>query len=143
MHTIISRALDAICLERDDQKYSASFDAVSALVKEFGEQGLAERLFSEIPRTVPFELVAELFEFLTWQTEDNGGAIHQTFENWLRDGTDSRKILIALNSGVYPFRDDQEMEQVLSQLVQTNARVAGRCQEVIQARKKQSDKGLT
>lgn len=143
MHKIISQALDTICLERDNQKYSASFDAVSAIVKEFGEQGLAERLFSEIPRTVPVEIVAELFEFLTWKTEDNGGAIHQTLENWLRDGTDSRKLLIALNSGVYLFKDDREMEQVLSQLMQTNARVAARCKEVLQARKGQNDKGQT
>lgn len=135
MLPIISTALDAICLERDDQKFSASFDAVSALLKEFGKQGLAERLFSEIPRSVPFELVAELFDFLAWQTEDNGGAIHRTIEDWLREGTDNRKMLIALNLEIYPFTDDKEMVQVLSHLAETNARIAGRCKEIIQARK--------
>jgi len=135
MLPIISTALDAICLERDDQKYVASFDAVSALVKEFGEQGLAERVFSEIPRTVPFELVAELFDLLAWQTEDNGGAIHRTIEEWLREASDNRKMLIALNSGIYPFIDDEEMERVLSHLATTNARISGRCKEILQARK--------
>ena len=75
MHPVISAALDAICLERDDQKYSASFDAVVAVVREFGERDLANVLFSEIPRTVPFELVAELFDLLAWQTNDNGASV--------------------------------------------------------------------
>jgi hypothetical protein len=134
MLPIISNALDAICLERDDRKYSASFEAASAIIKEFGEQGLAERIFSEIPRTIPFELVAELFELLMWQTEDNGGAIHTIIEDWLREGTDNRKMLIALNSGIYPFTDDEEMERVLSRLAATNIRISGRCKEIIQMR---------
>lgn len=143
MSPIISKSLDAICVERDDQRYSASFHAVSTLIEKLGEHDLAERLFQEIPRTVPFELVAELFDLLTWQTEDNGGAIHRTLEDWLRDGTDNRKILIALNSGVYPFKDRREMERILSHIAEKNTRVASRCLEVIQARKVQNSRGRT
>lgn len=136
MHPIISSALQAICRERDDQQYSESFDAVSALVQEFGEKDLAERLFSEIPRTVPFEIVAELFELLVWQTDDNGAAIHRTIEGWLREGVDNRKLLIALNLGTYPFIDHEEMERVLSNLAEVNPRVSDRCKKVIQSRRR-------
>jgi hypothetical protein len=136
MHPVTLNAIQAICLERDDGQYSASFDAVSALVQEFGEQGLAERLFSEIPRTVPFEIVAELFDFLAWQTNDNGAAIHRTIEGWLREGRDNRKLLIALNSEAYLFIDDEEMERILSHLAETNPRVSDRCKELIQSRRR-------
>jgi hypothetical protein len=136
MHSVISAALDAICLERDDQKYSLSFETAAAVVTEFGEPDLANILFSEIPRTVPFELVAELFDLLTWQTDDNGGSIHSTIETWLREGTDNRKLLIALHLDVYPFTNGDEMEKVLSQLAETNTRVSSRCKELIQSRRK-------
>ena len=135
MHPVISAALDAICLERDDQRYSASFDTAAAVVSEFGEPDLANILFSEIPRTVPFELVAELFDLLAWQTNDNGASITRTIEAWLREGTDNRKLLIALHLEVYPFIEDAEMERVLSHLAETNVRVSARCKELIQSRR--------
>ena len=135
MHPVISAALDAICLERDDHKYSVSFDATAAIVKEFGEQDLANFLFSEIPRKIPFELVAELFDFLAWQTTDNGAAMQRTAEKWLQDGTDNRRLLIALNLEAYPFIDQIEMEQVLSSLAEKNHRVAARCKHLIRSRR--------
>jgi len=135
MHPVISAALDAICLERDDQQYSASFDTAAAVASEFGEPDLANILFSEIPRTVPFELVAELFNLLAWQTNDNGASVTRTIETWLREGTDNRKLLIALHLDVYPFIDDEEMERVLSHLAETNVRVSARCKELIRSRR--------
>jgi len=134
MHPTLSSALEAICRERDDQKYAESYDAVEALLDEFGEDRLAERLFDEIPRTVPFELVAELFELLAWQTNDNGSAIHRVIEEWLIDGSDNRKLLVALNLGAYPFIDCQQMEHVLSALAEKNVRVSARCMDLIRSR---------
>jgi hypothetical protein len=132
MHKIISAALDAICLERDNKKYSASFDAAAAIVAEFGEVNLANILFSEIPRTVPFELVSELLDLLIWQTNDNGADIAKTIETWLREGTDNRKLLIALNiHDIYPFADSEEMERILTHLARTNGCVSSRCKELI------------
>ena len=136
MNPVISAALDAICLERDDKKYSVSFKTTAAIVKQFGEQDLANFLFSEIPRKIPFELVAELFDFLAWQTSDNGAAIHRTIEKWLQDGADNRRLLIALNLETYPFTDPMEMEQVLSSLAEKNHRVAARCKYLIHSRRK-------
>ena len=135
MHPVISAALDTICLERDDQNYSASYETAAAIVKEFGERDLAEIVFAGIPRTVPFELVAELFNLLAWQTNDNGASVTRTIEAWLRDGQDNRKLLIALNLEVFPFIDGEEMYRVLSHLAETNFRVSARCKELIRSRK--------
>lgn len=135
MHPVISAALDAICLERDDRKYSASFTAVDAVVTTFGELDLANILFSGIPRTVPFELVAELFNLLAWQTSDNGSSITRTIESWLRAGDDNRKLLIALHLDVFPFIDEGEMNRVLSDLAGANFRVSARCHELIRSRR--------
>ena len=38
----------------------------------------------------------------------------RTAERWLVEGTDLRKIQIALNLEVYPFADEHEMYRVLS-----------------------------
>jgi hypothetical protein len=141
MHKVISAALDAICLERDDSRYSASFDAAAAIVSTFGEQDLADLLFAEIPRTVPFEVVAELFDFLAWQTSDNGAAIGRAVEAWLCEGTDNRKLLIALDREVYPFIDATEMARVLSHLAETNPRVSVRCKYLLESRKKEDGTG--
>ena len=141
MHPVISAALDAICLERDDKEYSVSFDAAAAVVREFGERDLANVLFSEIPRTVPFELVAELFDLLAWQTNDNGSSVTRTIEAWLREGRDNRKLLIALHLAVYPFIDYREMERVLSHLAETNFRVAARCKELMRSRRRDGHAG--
>jgi len=84
---------------------------------------------------VPFELVAELFNLLAWQTNDNGASVTRTIETWLREGTDNRKLLIALHLDVYPFIDDEEMERVLSHLAETNVRVSARCKELIRSRR--------
>ena len=134
MHPTISEALNAICQERDDQSYSASFDTAAAVVKTFGEADLADLVFAEVPRSIPFELVAELFNLLAWQTNDNGASVTRTVERWLKEGADNRKLLIALNLEVYPFIDGDEMERVLSSLADQNSRVSARCRELIRSR---------
>jgi hypothetical protein len=138
MHPILATALDKICQERDEKCYSASLDAVAAVARHFGEVNLAEVLFSEIPRTVPFELVAELFDLLAWQTNDNGASMTRTTETWLREGSDNRKIQIALHLEIYPFVDGEEMERVLFPLAKTNTRVSARCMALIDARRSTS-----
>ena len=134
MNPTLSKVLDAICLERDDQKWSAASVAAFELVAAYGEDGLAERLFNEIPRTVPFEIVSELFDLLSWRTNDNGTAITRTLESWLMEGLDNRKLLVALHVEVYPFLDAGEMERVLSDLGYKTPRVAARCKSLIESR---------
>jgi hypothetical protein len=58
----------------------------------------------------------------------------RTVERWLVEGTDLRKIQIALNLEVYPFPDEHEMYRVLSNVAVSHLQVADRCQELISAR---------
>ncbi len=134
MNPTISKVLDAICLERDNERYSTSFDAAAELIAAYGEDRLADRLFNEIPATVPFEIVAELFDIIIWQTNDNGTGIAQTLESWLLAGLENRKLRIALHVEVYPFLDADEMVRVLSALADKNPKVAARCKLLIQSR---------
>jgi hypothetical protein len=135
MHQVVARALDVIALGGCEPQYTEAFSAASAVVTEFGELDLADRLFADIPESIPFLLVAKLFDLLAWQTNDNGSAMTRTIERWLVEGTDFRKVQIALNLDVYPFPDEKEMFRVLPLVAGAFPQVAGRCEEMINARR--------
>lgn len=135
MHPSLKQALDIINLERNAAEYTQAFDAVNHVVSVFGELDLANRLFAEIPRTVPEDLVVELFNLLAWQTNDNGAAMTREVETWLREQHDLRKLRIAMSLDVYPFPDAQEMYQVLSTLAAAIPEVAAMCQRLMTSRK--------
>ncbi|UZE04470.1 hypothetical protein [Pseudomonas corrugata] len=137
MHQVIERALHVIAVESSGLKYTEAFSAVHAVVIEFGEQNLADRLFADIPDSISFMQVARLFDFLAWQTDDNGSAMTRTVERWLVEGTNLRKIQIALNLDVYPFLDDHEMYRVLSDVAISHPQVADNCQRLISSRQNQ------
>ncbi|PMY71027.1 MULTISPECIES: hypothetical protein [Pseudomonas] len=134
MRQVVARALDVIALESDRPEYTEAFRAAQAVVTEFGELNLADRLFADIPESIPFLLVAKLFNLLAWQTDDNGSAITRTVERWLVEGTNLRKIQIALNLDVYPFPDEHEMYRVLSDVAISHPEVADKCQQLISSR---------
>jgi hypothetical protein len=135
MHALVAQAIDAICLSRDEGGWkSLDEDVLSALVQEFGEDAFADRLYSEIPRSVPYEVVCDLFDLLAWRTNDNGASVTRTIEDWLRAGLDNRKLRIALHLEVYPFIDEYEMKEVLSRLADSNSTFAYRCHELIKNR---------
>lgn len=135
MHPLVAQAIDTVCLSRDEGGWKMlDEDILSALVEEFGEDGLANRLYSEIPHSVPYEVVCDLFDLLAWRTNDNGASVTRTIEDWLREGLDNRKLRIALHLEVYPFIDEREMEEVLSGLADKNSTLAYRCRELIKNR---------
>jgi hypothetical protein len=135
MHPSLKQALDIIAIERNAAEYDLAFDSVREVVSVFGELNLANRLFEEIPQTVAEGLVADLFNLLAWQTNDNGSAITREVETWLREGQDARKITIALSLDVYPFPDAHQMYQVLSKIAAAIPELAERCQALITLRK--------
>lgn len=61
-------------------------------------------------------------------------SLHRTVEDWLLEGADNRKLLIALHLDAYPFIDSDEMTRVLTDLAERNPRVAPRCKLLIQSR---------
>jgi hypothetical protein len=79
MHILVAQAIETICLNRDDGDWKSLDESVlSKLVQEFGESDLAERLYCEIPRSVPYEVVCDLFNLLAWRTNDNGASVTRT-----------------------------------------------------------------
>ncbi|WP_247842207.1 hypothetical protein [Pseudomonas sp. MWU12-3103b] len=135
MHQVVERALNVIAAESSEPEYTEAFSAARAVVLEFGEENLADRLFADIPDSISFMLVARLFDFLAWQTEDNGSAMTRAIERWLVEGTNLRKVQIALNLDVYPFLDEREMDRVLSDVAVSLPEMADRCQQIISSRK--------
>lgn len=135
MRQVVERALSVIAAESSEPEYTEAFSAVRAVVVEFGEENLADRLFADIPDSIAFMQVARLFDFLAWQTDDNGSALTRTVERWLIEGTNLRKIQIALNLDVYPFPDEHEMYRVLSYVAVSFPQMADRCQQLISTRK--------
>ncbi|MBY8957522.1 hypothetical protein J1G18_09500 [Pseudomonas sp. MIS38] len=135
MHQVVERALNVIATESSEPEYTEAFSAARAVVLEFGEDNLADRLFADIPDSISFMQVARLFDFLAWQTEDNGSAMTRAVERWLVEGTNLRKVQIALNLDVYPFLDEREMDRVLSDVAVSLPEMADRCQQIISSRK--------
>jgi hypothetical protein len=131
MTPVLQNCIDTICLERDSG-WDGSFDVVDQLVSEYGEQQLADRIVGEVPRTVPFEVVADLLNILIWSTSDNGLAIMKAAELWLREQTDTRRMLIALNLECIPFSSEAEAKEVLSQVPNEHAIVRSHCTRILE-----------
>ena len=129
---LILRTLDTIAVERDN--FDHSFDLVQQIVGEFGEDHLAERLYGLIPHERPWQDIADMFGFLVWCTSDNGGELMETMDAWLQSADDERKVLIALNIDIYPFRDQAEMKRVLTSVALRWPNAAARCAELIRTR---------
>jgi len=135
MHQVVERALNVIAVESSEPEYIEAFSASRAVVLEFGEENLADRLFADIPDSISFMQVARLFDLLAWQTEDNGSAMTRAIERWLVEGTNLRKVQIALNLDVYPFLDEREMDRVLSDVAVSLPEMADRCRQITSSRK--------
>ncbi|NHX01551.1 hypothetical protein [Pseudomonas koreensis] len=135
MHQVVERALNVIAAESSEPEYIEAFSASRAVVLEFGEENLVDRLFADIPDSISFMQVARLFDFLAWQTEDNGSAMTRAIERWLVEGTNLRKVQIALNLDVYPFLDEREMDRVLSDVAVSLPEMADRCRQITSSRK--------
>ena len=50
---------------------------------------------NSVPSLVP-EVIADLFDRLTWILADNGSVLHRILRGWLDDGSDLRRLRIAL-----------------------------------------------
>lgn len=118
--------------------YPAAHEAVQGWLDDFGEERLAERVIDAAPADAPVEDLADLFGFLVWATSDNGSQRCRTLERWLREGTDERRMCIALHPGAefYPFMDAQEMELELSRIANERPALRARCIDLIEQRRR-------
>lgn len=116
-----------------------AYDAVERVLKAYGEASLAERLVADTDPAVPDALVGDLFDYLSWQTSDNGSALSQAGNEWLRDAADERRCAVVLfRQEVYPFIDRIEMEAVLPRVAEAFPRLSDRCAELIAMRRRGS-----
>ena len=134
--TILEDTLEAIERERAGDGFDGSFNLVDQLVNERGEHDLANRLFREIPLSIPWEIVADLFAILVWSTNDNGTELCRTAEHWLLQANDLRKIQIALHLDSYPFLTFAEMEKALTNVARRFPQCGARCEQLISERRK-------
>jgi len=123
------------CIAKERPIFRRSFALVAQLLGEYGEANLTERLYQEIPKYVPWEVVADLFGIILWSAGDNGVALMRTAENWLRSGEDLRRIRMVLNLDVYPFMDPSVMERVLNKVAAQHPEVADRCRDLVESRR--------
>ncbi|MBM3992638.1 MAG: hypothetical protein FJ303_00550 [Planctomycetes bacterium] len=145
MDTLLSETLAAIEAERKDHRFSTSFDLAKRIAEAWGENNLADRLNTAIPQNYPWDIVASLFDILSWTCiengiNDNGAAISRTIEGWLQENDDTRRIQIALNLEVYPFIDQKEMEMTLDEVANRHPQFRDRCKDLIRQRQQESER---
>ncbi|MFO0960714.1 MAG: hypothetical protein U0800_25310 [Isosphaeraceae bacterium] len=129
---LLAGALAAIEAERDNRPGRGS-ELVRRLIADRGEADLAERLYREIPIGCPWELVADLFKILIWNTADNGLDVCRTAARWLEANDDLRRIRVALHIGANPYLSGTEMTHVLVGVAARHPEVADRCRELLES----------
>lgn len=133
--SLLQQTLSAIESERKED-FDKSFLLVEKLLKQYGEENLAECLYNDIPEDCLWEVVADLFAILVWDVSDDGAAALLTAtDQWLLKGNNLRKIKIALHLDIYPFRNEPKMREVLTDLASRYPAIAQQCNDFIASRK--------
>lgn len=138
-HSLLNNTLSTIMTEWDgNRKFDESFNLVDKLLNVYGEESLAERLYSDISLEYSWEVVANLFAILIWSMSDKGSSeLIATTEGWLLEGKDLRKIQIALHLDTYPFRNKTKMVEALSKISESYSEISSKCKELIASRREE------
>ncbi|MCB1099234.1 MAG: hypothetical protein KDN22_26930 [Verrucomicrobiae bacterium] len=129
-------------LRRCDHSESFSqtiFDLVDQLIRELGEERIAERILDLSHPEIPWEDTAAILAVMVWSTSDNGAQISRDAERWISECKDERRAFVALNLDCYPFLDPSEMEASLCQLAEHFPALSDRCHAMIVSRNQQAD----
>ena len=138
MTKILEQALESIRKEEEDVEFNESFTLVDKLLLEYGEVDLAERLYSDIDKDWPVKIVSDLFSILIWSTSDNGSALTNATDGWITECICERKIAIAIDLEIYPFRSFEEMERKLSVVASKFPKLSPKCASLIESRRRGS-----
>ena len=112
MNSLLDKTLSAI--ERESPDFDESFALAACLVEEVGGHDIAIRLLPQIPPDVKWEVIADLYGILIWSVDDKSAELLvRTLEKWLIDHSDVRRIRIALNCDIVPFRNRSDMDSAL------------------------------
>ena len=131
-------ALATIASERG-QKFDQSFEKARAVLAEYGELDLADRLMNDLPSEWDWRDVADLLGILQWLASDNGRGIALTAERWLEERTDLSRIQVALNLDTLPFDNLARMESALHEVAAVFPGTQDRCRELIEERRRQGE----
>ncbi len=137
MSEALTRAISTVTRERP--QFRDAHDAVRHLVLEHGEAGLADFVLNNSAEAVPSTVLADVLGISFWCTDSNGSVVQRDFERWLSDGSDPRRVEVALYSECYPFRDRDQMTEVLQELSKKMPSVSARCSEIISQRARSSE----
>ena len=85
---------------------------------------------------ISWKVVADLYAILIWSTNDNGYALMRTVEQWLNEKNDERKIKIALNLDVYPFKEKKTMKKTLKEISMIFPELSEMCGRLIESRER-------
>lgn len=132
MSNILKSTLAKIAEEKGD--FDESFKLVDDLIIEYGENGLAQRLYDDIDENEEWQNIVDLYGILVRSTKDSGHQITQQLNKWLLENNNERKILIALNSETYPFSNRKKMEEELLKVASKFPNTAVRCYDLIKSR---------
>jgi hypothetical protein len=95
------------------------------------EDSLADLLWADAGAEASVQDIADLLSLWSWRTDDNGSGIMRTMERWIEEGTDSKKIAVALELDAYPFIDHRVRIAKLQCVAAKFPELAQRCQLVI------------
>jgi len=126
--------IEKIRLERKDG-FNKTYELVDKLIEEYGEENIVEFLCRDIKLEWQWEIIADLFAILIWSLNDATAiSLIETTEQWLLEGSDIRKIKIALHLDVFPFRKKEQMQTVLSSLARLYPEISQHCFHLIASR---------
>ena len=125
--------LERLCaaIETEEGRGEEVDTLANALLAEWGEPGIADRVMNEASEELEGRVLADVLSVLIWSTSDNGHGITRAAESWLRQGEDGRKAYVALYLDVYPFVDREEREQVLTAIGAEFPQLAERCRKIL------------
>ncbi len=131
----VLRGLGAIGPESDP---TAASDALEALFTEIGSEDIGELLIGAVERGWLSEAQARwLVGVAMWSGTTEGSQLHATLERWLDEAPDSLRVGLALESGVFHFREHTQMTHVLTRVMQHYPQYTARCRQLIEQRRQQ------
>ena len=118
----------------DEGEYPS--DEILSLIEQafidLATEDLAEALFS-CSDTSELQKVAKILNIAAWCSNDNGASAQVTLESWLR-GENTSKIWVSLHTECYPFKETEEMIEVLTNVKTKFPEHSKRCEELITGR---------
>jgi hypothetical protein len=99
------------------------------MIETIEMQAMADFIVDNSAHGLGAEAVADLFDRMVWILKDNGEALHRVVRRWLDEGTDLRRVQIALAmEEAFLYERRSEMEAAFLQLTLRYPELEATCQ---------------